>query len=383
MKNPFLLKGYISAEYFCDRKKETLNLTRHITNGNNVVLVSLRRMGKTGLIEHCFRQKEISKNYNTFFVDIYATNNLQEFVYKLGKGIFERLKPSGKKFIDNFFSVISSLRPAFKLDETTGAPIFDIGIGEIRSAEITLEEIFKYLNASDKPCIVAIDEFQQIAKYPEKNIEAILRTHVQKTTKTTFIFSGSQRHILHNMFFGASRPFYQSAILQSLDAIDKKEYVDFANKHFRRTGKKVDIRYIERGYDIFEGHTFYVQAIMNQLFSELDDNEICTDKIFVEALQNRIFSYETLFSEILNLLPEKQKEVLYAVAKEGNAHNITSGEFIKKHSLHSTASTQTAARQLLDKEIFTREGNVYSVYDRFFGLWLQTYYGSGSKLFMI
>jgi hypothetical protein len=103
-------------------------------------------------------------------------------------------------------------------------------------------------------------------------------------------------------------------------------------------------------------------------------------KIFAEAVKNRIFSYETLFSEILNLLPERQKEILYAVAKEGKAQNITSGAFIAKHSLHSAASVQTAARQLLEKEIFTRNGNDYLVYDRFFGLWLQTYYGTGCNL---
>ena len=381
MKNPFLLKGYHSSDYFCGRQKETAILVRYLTNDNNVVLISPRRMGKTGLIEHCFRQNEIYKTYNTFFVDIYATRNLQEFVYKLGKEVFERLKPRGKKFVEKFFSIISSLRPAFKLDEMTGAPIFDIGVSEISAPEVTLEEIFKYLSASDKPCIVAIDEFQQITRYPEKNIDAILRTHVQKIVNTTFIFSGSQRHILHNMFFSASQPFYQNAVLQSLDAIDKNEYVDFADKHFSRTGKKVALSFIELAYDLFEGHTFYVQAMMNQLFSELDAHEDCTDRIFAEALHNRIFSYETLFSEILNLLPERQKELLYAVAKEGYAKNITSGEFVKKHSLHSTASTQTAARQLLEKEIFTRNGNIYSIYDRFFGLWLQTYYGTGNNLF--
>ena len=383
MLNPFIINGYISEDLFCDRKNETADLLKYLTNGNNVVLISPRRMGKTGLIEHCFRQNAISKKYYTFFVDIYATRNLQEFVYKLGKEIFERLKPRGKKFVENFFAIITSLRPAFKLDERTGYPVFDIGIGEIRSAEVTLEEIFKYLNSSGKPCIVAIDEFQQIAKYPEKNIEAILRTHVQKATKTTFIFSGSQRHVLHNMFFSASHPFYQSAVLQALDVIDKKEYVDFAGKHFRRAEKKVDVSFIERSYDLFEGHTFYVQAIMNQLFSELDENENCTDKKFADAVINRVFSYETLFSEILNLLPERQKEALYAIAKEGNAQNVTSGEFIKKYSLHSTASIQTAVRQLLDKEILTRNGNVYSVYDRFFGLWLQMYYGTGSRLMRI
>ena len=316
-----------------------------------------------------------------FFKDdrLLTQHGSEKFV---GNGKLETLtlKPRGKKFVENFFSIISSLRPAFKLDETTGAPVFDIGIGEIRSSEFTLEEIFKYLNTSDKPCIIAIDEFQQIAKYPDNNIEAILRTNIQKTTKTTFIFSGSQRHILHNMFFTASQPFYQSAVLQSLGAIDKSEYVDFADSHFRRSGKKVAPFFIERTYDLFEGHTFYIQSIMNQLFSDLDDDEACTPELFADSVRNRVFSYETLFSEILNLLPERQKETLYAVAKEGKAQNITSGAFVKKHCLYSSASAQTALRQLLDKEIITRNGNEYSVYDRFFGLWLQSYYGTGNYL---
>jgi len=378
MRNPFLVSGYISKEYFCDRENESKNLIKLITNNNSVVLVSPRRMGKTGLIEHCFRNPKIAGDYYTFFVDIYATGNLSEFVYKLGKEIFERLKPKGKSFIDNFFAVISSFRAGFKLDEQSGTPVFDIGIGEIKSPEFTLEEIFKYLNTADKPCIIAIDEFQQIAKYPEKNIEAILRTHIQKTTKSAFIFSGSQRHILHEMFFSVSKPFYQSAVLLSLDVIDKNEYIKFASKLFAKAYKDVDNKYIEHAYDLFEGHTFYVQAVLNQLFSELDDHEKCTDSIFSIAVKNRVNSYETLFSEILNLLTERQRECLLAIAKAGKAQNITGGDFIKKYALYSSASVQTSARQLLEKEILTKNQNIYSVYDRFFNLWLKSYYGMNS-----
>jgi len=122
---------------------------------------------------------------------------------------------------------------------------------------------------------------------------------------------------------------------------------------------------------------------MNQLFSEFDEHEDCTDKIFSEVVQNRVLSYETLFPEIPNLLQERQKEAPYAVTKENGARNITPGEFVKKHPLHSTASIQTAARQLLEKEILTRNGDVYSVYDRFLGLWLQTYYGTGNGLLLL
>jgi len=380
MRNPFILNGYVPDEYFCDRQKESADLLRLLTNGNNVVLVSPRRMGKTGLIEHCFNRSEISQNYHTFFIDVFATSNLQEFVYKLGKEIFDALKPNGRKFIEQFFSVIASLRPAFKLDEVSGAPVFDIGVGEIRSAEITLEEIFRYLNNADKPCIVAIDEFQQIARYPEKNIEAILRTHIQKTRNTTFIFSGSQRHILHNIFFSASQPFYQSAVLQSLGAIDKAEYLKFAAAHFQKANKAVEEQFISSAYDMFEGHTFYVQAVLNELFALIDDGERCNEKIFNQAVRNRVFFNENLFAEIVNLLTERQREALFAIAKEGKASNITSGEFVKKHLLRSTASVQTAVRQLLEKEIITKSDSVYSVYDRFMGLWLKAYFGNGSSM---
>jgi len=380
MQNPFLVTGYVSAKYFCDREKETAELIRKVTNGNNLVLSSPRRMGKTGLIEHCFANPNIAKKHYTFYIDIYATSNLKEFVFKFGKEIFETLKPKGKKFIEHFFAAITSLRPAFKLDETTGIPVFDIGIGEIRAAEFTLEEIFKYLETADKPCIVAIDEFQQIEKYPEKNIEATLRTYVQRCKNVVFIFAGSRRHIMQNIFFSSSRPFYQSAALLNLDVIDKKKYTAFVIKHFSEAKKEISPDFVEKIYELFEGHTWYMQAVFNEIFSHLDKGDRCTLNELRTSLDNRIASYETFFLTTLSLLPERQKELLYAIAKEGKATNITSGDFVKKHSLLSSASVQTSARQLLEKEIITAENNVYQVYDRFFGLWLKTVFGTGYRL---
>ena len=380
MQNPFIVSGYVSPKYFCDREKETAELIRKVTNGNNLVLISPRRMGKTGLIEHCFHNSRIAKNYYTFYIDIYATSNLKEFVFKLGKVIFETLKPKGKKFIEHFFLAITSLRPAFKIDEVTGSPVFDIGIGEIRTAEFTLEEIFNYLNIADKQCIVAIDEFQQIEKYPEKNIEAVLRTYVQRSKNAVFIFAGSRRHIMQHIFFSSSRPFYQSAALLNLEAIEKEKYTSFVIKHFADARKKMSLELVEKVYGLFEGHTWYMQAIFNEIFSLLSEGESCTIKDLQTALDNRIASYETLFLGILSLLPERQKELLYAIAKDEKATGITSGDFVKKHSLLSSASVQTSAKQLLEKEIITAENNMYQVYDRFFGLWLKKVFGTGYRL---
>lgn len=379
VKNPFITGGYVSSAYFCDRVQESKEVVRALTNGNNLAIISPRRMGKTGLIEHCFHLKEIKNNYYTFFIDIYATDTLKEFVYKLGKEIFETLKPKGKHFIDGFFSIISSLRPAFKLDPLSGAPTFDIGLGEIHQAAFTLEEIFKYLEAADQPCIVAIDEFQQIGQYPETNIEALLRTHIQKCKNTNFIFAGSQRHMMQNIFFSSSRPFYQSVNLIQLEAIKEKEYVRFVRHHFSNNHKDIAEELVSKVYHLFEGHTWYMQNIFNELYSLTDVNGQCTPDMLQEAVQNKIESYRPLYQSTLSLLPERQKEILYAIAKEGKATAITSGAFIKKHGLLSQSSVQTSVKQLLDKEIITSEGTTYQVYDRFFGLWLANLYGTGWK----
>lgn len=380
IRNPFITSGYVSAEYFCDRKRESAELIRSLTNGQNMAIISPRRMGKTGLIQHCFHKQEIESGYYTFFIDIYATGSLKELVFALGKQIFEELKPKGKKFLDNFFGTITSLRPAFKLDAITGTPSFDIGIGDIRQPEYSLEQIFNYLETADKRCIVAIDEFQQIAKYPEKNIEAILRTHIQQCKNTNFVLAGSLRHLMQNMFFSASRPFYQSVGVLNLDAIASGKYIPFIQKHFADADKTISKENIENVYRLFEGHTWYIQNIFNRLYSLTDKDEECSLQFIAESIDDTIASYETIFQGMLSLLPERQKELLYAIAKEGKTSGLTSAAFIKKHGLQSASSVQTAIKQLLDKEIITREENTFQVYDRFFGLWLSKAYGMGYNL---
>ena len=193
--NPFITTGYAGAAYFCDREQETADLTRMLVNGNNVALISPRRYGKTNLIRHCFAQPNIVDNYYTFIIDIYSTKSVADLVYRLGLSILETLKPMGRKTWEKFVAVLASVRQGIGYD-SIGNPSWMMSIGDIATPTTTLEEIFYYLEHADKPCIVAIDEFQQITQYGDELIEATLRTHVQYCTNTHFIFSGSQRHMM-------------------------------------------------------------------------------------------------------------------------------------------------------------------------------------------
>lgn len=375
VNNPFIVGGYLSPHYFCDREVETEQLIRNITNGRNVVIISVRRMGKTGLIRHCFYQDEIKEHYYTFFIDIYATASLREFVFALGKEIFEKLKPKGIKFIERFFSVISSLRAGFKLDSVTGEPTFDIGLGDIHTAETTLDEIFAYLEQADKPCIVAIDEFQQIGNYTEKNVEAILRTKVQHCQNARFIFAGSQKHIMMNMFNSPARPFYQSVNMMQLKSIPLTAYRAFVERLFLENKKRIiEEELIDEVYNFFEGHTWYVQLMFNELYILTGKGEVCDRSLQSIALTNILQMQDFTYQEIFSRLPEKQKEVLIAIGKEQKATGVTSGKFIKKYKLSTPSSVQAALKGLLEKNLVSQEQNQYEIADKLLGVWLQKNY---------
>ena len=374
IQNPFVVGHYVSDEYFCDRKKETDFLIKQVVNGRNVALISPRRMGKTGLIQHSFNTEIIKNSYYTFFVDIYATTSLAELVYLLGKVIYEELKPKKTVWSERFFQVISSLRAGFKLNAVTGEPSFDIGIGDIQSPAVTLDEIFSYLESADKPCIVAVDEFQQIGSYAEKNVEALLRTRIQQCKQTMFIFSGSKRHLMSNMFNTSSKPFYQSAISMGLEPIPMDVYADFACRMFKERDKGVDVSVVERVYNMCEGCTWFVQMIMNELFALTDYKGHCSVKQLDIAWSNVIQVQEGSYKDLLSKLAPKQKMVLLAIAKEGRAKEIMSADFINKHSLSSASSVQAAVKYLLKNDLITQEDNVYRVYDYFFAEWLRKAY---------
>lgn len=372
--NPFVVGRYVSDYYFCDREKETEFLTKQIMNGKNVALISPRRMGKTGLIRHCFNNEKIKNEFYTFFVDIYSSTSLPEFVYLLGKNIYEVLKPQKNAWKERFFQIISSLRMGFKLDAITGEPTFDIGLGDIQSPQITLDEIFNYLESADKPCIVAIDEFQQIGTYAEGNIEALLRTKIQQCRQTMFIFSGSKRHTMSNMFNSSSKPFYQSAITMGLSPIPADTYTMFACRMFEEREKRIKPDVVEKVYQKFDGCTWFVQMIMNELFALTGQNECCEEDKIDTAWDNVIMTQESSYKDLLSHLAPKQKMMLLAIAKEGEASEITSSAFIQKYKLTSASSVQAAITPLIKNDLITKEKNTYRVYDYFLAEWLRKEY---------
>lgn len=376
-RNPFILGHRIERPYFCDRVVEQQNLTSALLNGRNVVLISPRRMGKTSLIYVSLQDsKEVADEYITFFFDILQTNSLAEFTYLLGKEIFEVLKSKGEARVRGFLAALKSLKGTFGFDPVSGFPTFDIQLGDIKHPEYTLEEIFNYIEQSEKPVIIVIDEFQQVTKYPEKNTEAILRSHTQRLGNASFVFAGSEQTILQEMFVSSKRPFYNSSEIMHLGPISEDVYVEFAQELFRQREKEIEEAPIRWAFRLFDGNTFYMQRTMNGAFAETAKGKVCGHETVLHSVKAMLAANEVVYREMLSNVSVRQKSTLYAVAKDKVVESPMSAEFIKRHALPSSSSVQSALSKLIKLGMVYKSEKGYSLTDPLMRIFINDLYAS-------
>jgi len=369
--NPFLIAGYYSPDYFCDRETETTKIISALNNDRNISLMSVRRYGKTGLIQHIFHKlTDNESEIICIYMDIYHTQNLNDFVKTFTENVLGKADSNLEKAMNKFAVFFKSFRPVLSYDSMNGQPELSVKI-ETAMEKTSLQEVFSYLQHSGKRCYIAIDEFQQIAEYPENGTEALLRSFIQFSTNVKFIFAGSRQHLMNEIFLSAKRPFYQSTQLMSLDVVNRNQYYQFALAHFQKAGFALSEACFNTIYMLFEGHTWYVQALLNRLYEyrkNIDEPEFVYYALH-ELLEENAYSYQ----ELLNAYSSVQVNLLKAVAKEKMVQKINAGQFITKYGLKNVSSITRALNRLIDKELIYKSEKGYMVYDRFLGLWLSRF----------
>ncbi|MGM9869335.1 MAG: ATP-binding protein [Sodaliphilus sp.] len=366
--NPFLLSGYVSADYFCDRVEETRNLISALKNGRNVTLISPRRMGKTGLLRHTFCEIERQKVAYCYYVDLYQTSDLTELVNKLGEAVIGTLDTTETKIIKQISRFFSALRPVISFDAISGEPNIMVDVQPC-NAEKSLSEIFAYLEAANKNCFVAFDEFQVVDTYQDKHVEALLRAHIQHLNNVRFVFSGSQRHMLENMFVSANRPFFQSTQMMNLGCINPQKYFDFAQQKLATHQQCISETVFRHLYDMLSGHTWYVQMILNRIYeaSEADISVAFVEQTISKVIDENEATYQTF----MRLIPTAQRQLLQAIACEGRAEGLQGKAFAMKHQLGGASTIRQGTKALVEKELVIEHDGKYEVQDRFFGIWLR------------
>ena len=369
LRNPFVYQGYVSPKYFCDRTEETEELIANLQNGRNTVLISPRRIGKTGLIQNAFcHLKKIEKDARCIYIDIFATKNQHDFVELLASAIAQEVISKERQAMKRLLEFFGSWRPVFSTDPLTGQPTVSVSI-EHTQTTVSLKSVFDYLKQSKHEVYVAIDEFQQITYYPESGTEALLRSYIQFVPNVHFIFAGSKRHLMSQIFYSSDRPFYQSTVSMGLEPLHEEIYYDFAKHFFEDKKGSITSDVFHEIYSRFDGVTRNIQLILNRLY-ETEKNVNSLEQVN-DAIRYIVNRSSVQYEELISFFTDNQLAVARAIANEGIVASPQGVEFTRRYDLPSNSSIKTALDFLVEKDVVCRNPSGYRIYDHFFELWLK------------
>ncbi len=374
LANPFPLIGYNGPAYFCDRERELTSLIEAIHNGRNVTMIARRRIGKSALLEHLRFTLDQNELWIILYIDLMKTSSALDLYKLLAKALYEtRTRGILKKLTD--LEIMSRLRMTLSVNPITQLPELSFDLRQKTISE-SMESLMDWLARADKVLII-FDEFQQILNYKEKNVEGLLRSEMMRLPGIRYIFSGSDQHLLEDMFNNSSRPFFSSTQNISLDSIDSVAYKKFISNHFNSVKRKISQDALDYVLHVADGETFAVQKLCNSIFAS--GIPFVTLPIAKEQLVKVLNEQQPYYERIRALLKgdSVQFHLLRALARAGEVSEITGKDFMGEHGFTNSSSIFKAIRALEGYHLVSRkilsDGKLgYFINDALFKAWLNT-----------
>ena len=274
---------------------------------------------------------------------------------------------------EKLLTFIKSLRPQLSFDTITGEPQLQIAYQTAHEKEYTLRGLFEFLDSQNEHVVIAIDEFQQIRDYPEQNMEALLRTYIQQTHNLTFIFCGSKKHLMADIFTNEKKPFYSSTTFVSLDKISEEAYSAFIRRLFNERQRSISDDALQFILEWTRRHTYYTQQLCHTVYAN-GSSDITIDDV-KKACEQLMKQGEAVYLQYRQMLTDKQWGYLAAVAKEGSVQQITASAFLNKHKIGIPSASRRLADALCEKGLLNDnvsvDGTTYSLSDVFLSHWME------------
>lgn len=370
--NPFPIHGYFGPAYFCNREAEKETILSALKNGRNITLFAPRRIGKTGLIHHVFYH--LGKKWNCVYLDVQESFTFKDFTNNLLAAVLNAVSKN-RSVLKQFQDWILTMRPVMSANPHSGSLQLEIDFASEAQQRSTLKEALRLLD-SFGPGVIALDEFQQINAWgiDSVSVEGWLRSEIQQLKNLRFLFSGSQFHLLSEMFNSAKRPFYASTQSLAIGKIAHQDYQAFIQKHFKDNGLTISGDEITKIITWADGNTYNIQLLCNRMFSKTkkETTSGAIDESILEIYAENKLSYLALSTS----MSRYQWQVLTSIALEGKVYQLTSKDFITRYNLGSSASVLRALEFLTTRELvyhYVDENGrtYYEVYDIILMRWLQ------------
>lgn len=362
MENPFKFGGLVTGDDFADREAEIAQIFRELRGGTNVVMFSTRRMGKSSLIAEVMRRHKA--DFQWVYVDFYGVTSKSRMVELYMSALAKSVYGVTRKLADGLRELIRGSRFRLVFSES-GEPAIELSRGEFSVPEI--QEIMDIPEAiakkRGKRVVVVFDEFQEVGPLDGVALLKAMRSRIQTHQHVSYIFAGSKKHLLMNIFEEREGAFYKSAVPMELGTIPKPDFEKFLVKRFAQTGGRIDRDIASGILDASGGNTYYVQQIAHELF------DISNKPRYPEDLERAVTTALAHQSPVFQLLwdsvkSSSQRRYLLAVAQKGSE---SKSALVEQYGLKSLSHVQRAISQL-DARGITEKGQIV---DPMLLLWLK------------
>jgi len=371
VKNPFIYGETVSGDNFCDRVLEMKELVTDIKNGQNVIIFSPRRYGKTSLIKQVLRKVE-AQGILAFYVDLYPAINKGKFIEIYAGAISAGISGGVRQVVKRIKEYLPRIIPKVVMDDQS----FHLEFEFDRTGSISpnIDDLLcaanKEADRQNKSAVVVFDEFQEIADFDDDEIERKMRSVFQNHRNVSYIFMGSKTHLMRDIFNNPNRPFYKSGKHFPLGKIDHEELGLFAKKKFSDQDIVIGYNELKSILNNTECHPYYFQMLCNVLWELCMDSRVITESDIGKALDILISRESSAYIAMWEELTIKQKNLMVALAKE-DFPEVFSKKFLETYGLGPSSSIQKALKKLLKKELIQQENGSYIVYDMFFKKWIK------------
>ncbi|MFH1993979.1 MAG: ATP-binding protein [Pseudomonadota bacterium] len=371
MKNPFVYGETVSGDNFCDRAREMKELIADIKNGQNVIIFSPRRYGKTSLIKQALRKVK-THGILTFYIDLYPAINKRKFIEIYAGAISSGIPGGARQVVKKIKEYLPRIIPKVVLDDQAFHLEFEFDrVGSISpNIDDLLCAVNKEAERQNKSAVVVFDEFQEITNFDDDEIERKMRSVFQNHRNVSYIFMGSKTHLMRDMFNNPNRPFYKSGKHFPLDKIDQEELSLFAKKKFSDQDIVIGYNELNSILNNTECHPYYFQMLCHVLWELCMDSRMITEADIGKALDILISRESSTYIAMWEELTIKQKNLMVALAKE-ESPEVFSKKFLDTYGLGPSSSIQKALKKLLKKELIQQKNGSYIIYDLFFKKWIR------------
>lgn len=366
MTEPFKFGCIVENEHFCPRPELQRELTRHIRGGQNLVLQGERRRGKSSLVVKAVRD---IRGMGLLYVDLLGIETRSDFCRRVVEGVVELDR--SRSFIRKTVSLLTQLRPLVTIDANTGAPSVSV---DVRSAAgpsgVGAVMSMISAHARERKLCVVFDEFQDILNLSDSaQVLSEMRGRIQFLPGTSFVFLGSVRNQMSEIFSHPRNPFFKSALEVNVSEIDRGIFTRFLAERFRKANRKVAESFLGELFDSVEGVPGDLQELCDALWSVTETGE-GVSRGNLEAAYRYIFAHEGSSYELyLRQMTLQQRKVLRALAVGGGAHTL-SNEFRDLAGIHNASSVKKALLRIVELGHAYYYRDAYRFANPFFKEWV-------------